>query len=422
MDSPPPIPQIETPARESALAPLSEPLFRNLWIAAVISYTGTWMQNTGAAWLMTSLTPSPFMISLVQAAMSLPVFLVVLPAGALADVVDRRKLLLITQLWMVVAAAALGLLTIFGMVTPWLLLALTFILGLGAVMNDPAWQAITPEVVSSRNFASGVALNSAGYNIARAVGPALGGLIIAAAGSGIAFLLNALSFFGVIFFLYRWRRPQIALPVQRISAALRDGFTHLRGSFTVRSVLVRTAVFSFFASAFLALLPLVARPFGAIGFGILLACFGLGAMLGAGVLPRLRHAHSPDAVIVVGTLLFALASFALGLGLVFWVLCVLCLIAGIGWLQIIACLNVSAQTMSPAWVRARAISMYILVLQGGMAAGSATWGAVASSSGLEVAFICAACGLVLGLAAIPRYRLAGINIPATPATEGRLNG
>ncbi|HTR68295.1 MAG TPA: MFS transporter, partial [Terriglobales bacterium] len=200
------IPPLHSPPG-SAWAPLREPLFRSLWIAAVISYTGTWMQNVGAGWLMTQLTTSPLMVSLVQAATTLPVFLVILPAGALADLVDRRRFLLITQGWMVLAAAALGILTGFHHITPWVLLMFTFVLGLGAVMNDPAWQAITPEIASPAQHAPAVALNSVGFNVARAVGPALGGLVIAAAGSSVAFLLNAASFFGVIFFLYRWKRP-----------------------------------------------------------------------------------------------------------------------------------------------------------------------------------------------------------------------
>src|SRR6266705_3607863 len=172
------------PRLASVWAPFREPLFRGLWIAAVISYTGTWMQNVATGWLMTSLTMSPLMVSLVQAATSLPVFLVALPAGALADMVDRRRLLVVTQTWMVVAAAALGVLTLVSAVTPWVLLLFTFLLGLGAVMNDPAWQAITPELVPSRQHASAVALNSAGFNVARAVGPAMGGLIVAAVGCG----------------------------------------------------------------------------------------------------------------------------------------------------------------------------------------------------------------------------------------------
>src|SRR5258706_4039716 len=202
---------------DAAWAPLQEPLFRSLWIAAVISYTGTWMQNVGAGWLMTQLSTSPLMVSLVQAAAAVSVFFVVLPAGALADMVDRRRLLLFTQSWMVAAAAALGMLTLLHAVTPWTLLLFTLVLGVGAVLNDPAWQAITPEVVSPELHASAVALNSAGFNVARAVGPALGGIVVAAAGSGWSFLLNATSFFGVIFFLCKWKwAPHEALPRQRI--------------------------------------------------------------------------------------------------------------------------------------------------------------------------------------------------------------
>ena len=226
----------------SALAPLREPLFRSLWIAAVISYTGTWMQNVGAGWLMTQLTMSPLMVSLVTAATTLPVFLVILPAGALADMVDRRQFLLITQSWMVIAAGGLGVLTLYHHVTPWVLLAFTFILGLGAVMNDPAWQAITPEVVRPENHAPAVALNSVGFNVARAVGPALGGLVIAAAGSGVAFLLNAASFFGVIFFLYHWKRSRIEQATTgRVRDALVAGLRYVQGAPQVRSILIGRA-------------------------------------------------------------------------------------------------------------------------------------------------------------------------------------
>ena len=203
---------VEVRRADAAWAPLREPLFRSLWIAAVISYTGTWMQNVGAGWLMTQLSTSPLMVSLVQAAAAVPVFFVVLPAGALADMVDRRRLLLFTQSWMVAAAAALGVLTLLHAVTPWSLLLFTLVLGVGAVLNDPAWQAITPEVISPGRHASAVALNSAGFNVARAVGPALGGMVVATAGSGWSFLLNAASFFGVILFLCRWRRAPCSRP------------------------------------------------------------------------------------------------------------------------------------------------------------------------------------------------------------------
>jgi MFS family permease len=391
----------------TAMAPLSEPMFCRLWIAAVISYVGTWMQNVGAGWYMASLTNSAVMVSLVQVAMSLPVFLVALPAGALADMVDRRKLLLVTQWWMVFAAASLGILAMFGALTPWSLLFFTFVLGLGAVMNDPAWQAITPEVVSHDRFPAAVALNSAGFNMARAVGPALGGFIISVARPGFVFLLNAASFLGVIFFLYRWKNaPHPApRPVIRIVESLAGGFLHLRESKPVQSVLVRTGLFSIFASALWALLPLVARPYGARAYGILVGCFGLGALSGAAVLPVFRERVPINKVFVIATVLYAASVIALGRAEGVLLLSLVLLCAGVGWITILTSLNVSAQTMAPAAVRARALSMYVLVLQGGMAAGSAVWGAMAQRTGLAVAFMVASAGLLAGLATMGHYRL-----------------
>ncbi len=406
----------------SAWAPLHEPLFRSLWIAALVSYTGQWVRNVASGWLMASLTLSPLMVSLVQSASVLPVFLVILPAGAVADMVDRRRLLLVTQLWMVVAAAALGFLTLFHMMTPWLLLAFTFLLGIGAVMNDPAWQAITPEVVSTENFAAGVALNSAGYNVARAVGPAIGGFIIAGAGTSAAFLISAASFFGVIFFLYRWkRRPHEApQPRERVLRAMRTGFEYVRHSSEVKAVLVRTAVFSFSASAMLAMLPLIAQPFGSVGYGALLGCFGAGALWGAMALPAIRQMSSVNAMVAMATVLYAAATFASGRVHEFVALCAVLFAGGVAWIAIVASLNVAAQCLSPAWLRARILSVYILVLQGGIAAGSAAWGAVGERRGIPAAMLFAAIGLVLGLAAVRRFPLHanGFIFSPTNAADG----
>lgn len=391
---------------DAAWAPLREPLFRSLWIAAVISYTGTWMQNVAAGWLMTQLSTSPLMISLVQAAAAVPVFLVVLPAGALADMVDRRRLLLFTQSWMVVAAAALGLLTLLNAVTPWTLLLFTLLLGVGAVLNDPAWQAITPEVVSADRHASAVALNSAGFNVARAVGPALGGMVVAAAGSGWSFLLNAASFFGVILFLRKWRRaPHEPLPTTRVRDAIMEGFRYVRSAPPVKSVLIRTAAFSVGASSLLALLPVICRPHGAQGYGFLLTCFGLGAMVGAAALPRLRLRYSVDGLVTAATLVFAGMTFAAGQVHVFQGLCLVLFTAGTAWIGILACFNVVAQTMCPSWMRARALSMYLLVLQGGMALGSAVWGELAARKGVPAALAWSALAMVLGLSCVWRHRL-----------------
>jgi len=412
----PSVRSVEQRRADSAWAPLGEPVFRSLWIAAVISYTGTWMQNVGAGWLMTQLTPSPLMVSLVQAASAIPVFLVVLPAGALADMVDRRRLLLFTQSWMVVAAAALGALTLFGVVTPWALLIFTFLMGVGAVMNDPAWQAITPEVISPQRHPSAVALNSAGFNVARAIGPALGGAVVAAAGSGWSFLLNAASFFGVILFLCRWKRePERKVTSQRLTHAIAEGFRYVQGAPQVKSVLIRTGAFSIGASSLLALLPVVCQPHGAQGYGFLLTCFGLGALGGAAVLPRLRLQYSVDGLVAGATILFAAMTFAAGQVHVFEWLCLVLFTAGAAWIGILACFNVVAQTMCPSWMRARALSMYLLVLQGGMAIGSALWGAVAARRGVPESLAWSALAMVVGLSTIRRHRLTGTELQVAPA-------
>jgi len=400
----------------SPWAPLGEPLFRSLWIASVISYTGTWMQNVGAGWLMTQMTVNPLMVGLVQAAGALPVFLVILPAGALADMVDRRRFLLLTQGWMVLASGTLGIMTLTSCVGPWVLLLFTFLLGLGAVMNDPAWQAITPELVPAQQHASAVALNSAGFNVARAVGPALGGLIVAAVGCGSTFLLNAFSFLGVIVFLYRWKRPiEIRPKTQRVWSAVGDGFAYVRESGLAKSVLLRTGTFSVAAVAMLALLPLIARPYGATGYGVLLGCFGLGALLGALALPRLREKLSVDGVVGAAIVIFAGMTFAAGRAETFTLLCVVMLVAGGAWIGILACLNVAAQTMCPAYVRARALSFYLLVLQGGMAVGATLWGALAKRIGVSDTLGAAAVVLALGVFALRGHRITASELDLTPA-------
>lgn len=397
---------LNSPAGGSALAPLREPLFRSLWMASVITYIGKWMQMVGAAWLMTQLTTSPFMVGLVQAAIMLPVFLVILPAGALADIVDRRRFLLGTQVWMVAAAGTLGVLTLLGYVTPWILVLFTFLLGLGAVINDPAWQAITPEVASPRNHAGAVALQSAAFNVARAVGPALGGFIIAVTNSGVAFLMNAVGFFGVILFLYRWRRPKPEpARTERVIESLRGGFRYVRSAPLVHCVLIRTAAFSVAASSVLALLPIIAHSYGASGYGLLLAMFGIGALAGAALLPRIRMSLSVDALVTAAIVIFAVATFATGRVHAFALLSIVLFVAGSAWILILACLNVAAQIMTPSWMRARAISMYLLVLQGGMALGSAGWGALATKFGVPATMLCSAAGLIAGLLTVRRYRL-----------------
>src|SRR5919109_1147626 len=294
----------------SPWSPLAEPIFRALWIATVVSNIGTWMEDVGESWLMVSLTSSPMLVALVETAGSLPIVLLALPAGALADVVDRRRLLLITQIWMLASAAVLGIFTLAGMVTPWLLLLLTFTLGLGTAMNGPAWQAMIPELVPRDELPAAITLVGVAINVSRALGPALGGLFVSAAGSGVVFLLNAVSFLGVMAVIYRCR-PALqrgGLPPEHIFGAMRAGLRYVRHAPELLAALVRTSVFILCASALWALLPLQARHalgLGSFGYGVLLGCIGTGAVAGAAFLPKVRSKVSNNLLVVAATLLFA---------------------------------------------------------------------------------------------------------------------
>ena len=398
-----------SPAPVSAWSPLRHRLFRWLWIATVASNVGTWLQNVGASWMMTSLTTSTTLVALVQAATSLPSFLLALPAGALADVLDRRRLLLVTQGWMTVAAAGLGVLTLAGWITPWWLLGFTFLLGLGAAANNPAWQAIIPELVPRPELPGAIALGSIGFNIARAAGPAIGGLIVATAGPGWTFILNAVSFLGVMAVLYAWRRPaeETVLPGERVLGAMRTGVRYVRHSPDVLAPIARGFAFIVCGSSLWALLPVVARglPHGAAGYGLLLAALGAGAVAGAMVLPRLKRYASVDFVVAAATLVFAAATLALALVREFPLLLAMMLLAGGAWLSLLSSLNVSVQTSVPSWVRARALSVYMLIFFGGLAAGSALWGALGQRLGIAPALCLSAAGQALGLLATRRLHL-----------------
>jgi MFS family permease len=258
------------------------------------------MQDTSAAWLMTSLSTSALMVSLVQSASSLPFFFLALPAGALADIVDRRRLLIFTQSWMLVAALALGVLTFAGLTSPWVLLCLTFFLYTGNSLNQPAWSALTPDLVPREEFQNAVTLNGIANNLARSIGPALAGVVLAVSGAGVSFTLNALSFLGVIVVLVRWKRPHHVslMPSERLFGAMRAGVRYVRHSQPVQAVLMRTLLFIVCASAFWALLPQIARRemmVGSVGYGTLLTAFGLGAISCAYSLPALKRKISVDA-------------------------------------------------------------------------------------------------------------------------------
>jgi MFS family permease len=385
-------------------------MFRAMWFASVASNIGTWMHTVGASWLMTTLATSPLPVALVQTATTLPVFLLGLPAGALADMVDRRRLLIFTQTWMLAVAALLGALTLAGVIGPWWLLGLTFALGLGSSMNGPAWAAAIPELVPREELAAAVALNSVGFNIARAVGPALGGMVMAASNAGVVFLLNAVSFLGVIVVLWRWRyvRPAVGELDAGLRDAMREGLQYVRSTTSYHAVLVRAGLFAFAGSALWAMLPVVASSDlarTAMGYGILLGCLGAGSVIGASILAPLRSRYSPDRLVAVGVVLFAAATLALALIHQFAVVAAAMLVGGVAWMTVMSTFNVCAQMAPPVWVRARALAFYLLVFQGSMALGSGSWGAIAGRLGVRASLMVAVATLVAGLAPAARLRL-----------------
>jgi len=381
------------------------------------------MEDVGEAWLMTSLSTSTLMVALVETAGSLPIVLLAVPSGAFADIIDRRRLLLITQAWMLIVAATLGLLTIAGVTTPWLLLILAFALGLGAAVNAPAWEAITPELVERKDLPAAVTLGAVAFNVARAVGPALGGLLVAAFGSGPVFLLNAVSFLGVIFVLYRWRRPvaQSNLPPEHVLGAMRAGVRYVRHTPALQAVLVRAAAFILCASALWALLPLVARRglgLSAAGYGVLLGCLGLGGVTGASFLPQVRQKISTDSLVVGATLVFAAVTIVLGYVHIAVLVGGSLFFGGIAWITLLSTFNVAAQTATAAWVRARVLGVYMLAFFGGFALGSAMWGWIAGRAGISLTLLISAVGLVVGLTTGIRFKLrCGENLDLTPSSH-----
>src|ERR1700728_3207103 len=290
--------------------PLRVATFRNLLIADVVSDIGTFMQNVGAAWLMVSLGAGPIYVALTQTAASLPYFLLALPAGSAGDIFDRRKLVLFTESWMMGVALLLSVLTIAGFMSPWLLLVLTFALSAGDAFETPTWRAILPELVPKDDLAAASALNGIEFNLARAVGPALAGLIIAAAGVATAFVANFVSFFGVILVVARWKRPirKPTTPPETLTGATVVAIRYVRHSPTILTVVVRTGIVMFFSSALFALLPTVARSVNetAIGYGILLGCFGAGAISGALIMQFARSRWSTEGVVSTGVVILGL--------------------------------------------------------------------------------------------------------------------
>jgi MFS family permease len=394
----------------SAWSPLYQPVFRALWTANVASLIGTWVHDVGAAWLMTTISPKPFMVAMVQTATTLPFCLLSLPAGAIADMMDRRRLLIVTQTWMLLAATILGLITVVGSVTPATLLFFTFALSLGAALNGPAWQAIIPEMVPRQELGAAVALGSVAFNIARALGPALGGFIVGVAGPGAAFLFNGLSFLGVIIVLMRWKRmsEESTLPGERLIGAIRTGIRYVRNAPEVMPVLIHTGVFTAFGTSLWAFLPIVARQtlrLPATGLGVLFGLFGAGGLIGIALLPHMRRRASTNRLVFFATVLYSLSLAVVGFGRFLPAVGMAMLTAGIAWLIILSVLVTAMQGVSPSWVRGRVLSVHMLVFFGAMAGGSALWGGVAQVVGVPVTLGINAVCLVLGAILVYRYEL-----------------
>lgn len=402
-------------------SPLTQPTFRMMWLAVLVGNIGTWIHDVAAAWVMAENTGSPFMVAAVQSATTLPVVLLAVIAGTLADIVDRRKYLIVAQLWMVLVAGTLALLAHLDMLGPWALIGLTFALGVGAAMAMPAQQATVPELVPRHMLSPAVALSSLSMNIARALGPAVGGLIVASAGIEWAFAINALSFLGIVVVLIIWRRTptKTALPPESFGVALRAGLRYATQASVLQSVLVKAASFFMFASALTALLPIVVNrdlEASAGTFGLLLGCIGIGAITGAVLLPKLRAHVGPDRLVLVATLVYAGCMLALALLRSIPALYVVSLVNGFAWITVLSSLQVAAQTSVPAWVRARALALYIVVFSGGMAIGSLGWGTLAQQTSSTTALIVAAVGTVMAAFFGLRFRLGdAANVNVTPS-------
>lgn len=394
----------------STWAPMRSPIFRALWIAQLVSNLGTWMQTVGAQWMLVGDPRAAVLVPLVQTATTLPVMLLALPSGVLADLVDRRGLLITTQAAMAAGVGLLAALTGVGLATPAVLLTLLFLIGCGQAVTAPAWQAIQPELVPREQIPAAATLGSISMNAARAIGPAIAGALVSLSGPTLVFALNAVSFVGIVAVLIMWRSPatEQQLPGERPLAALSAGGRFIRSAPIVRRILLRTVLFVAPGSALWGLLPVIAKDQlgqGSSGYGLMLGALGAGAVLGALVLHRLRAVLSQNRLLVAAALAFAAVTAVLAL--VHNVAAVLAalVVGGMAWLSTLATLNASMQLSLPGWVRARGLSVYQLVFMGGQAIGSLLWGLLAGAAGSDKALLVSAGLLVFCAASALRWPL-----------------
>jgi MFS family permease len=407
------------PARAGALAPLRYGTFRAIWVASLASNLGGLIQAVAAAWLMTTIAASAGMVALVQASTTLPIMLFSLVAGAVADSFDRRRVMLTAQFFMLAVSTALALTAWAGVITPWMLLGFTFLIGCGTALNNPSWQASVGDIVPRADLPAAVTLNSVGFNLTRSVGPAIGGTIIATAGVAAAFAANALSYLGLIAVLLRWRPPpkEAQLPREPLGRAMVAGIRYVAMSPGLGRILLRSFAFGLAAIALLALLPLVARNLvggGPLTYGVLLGAFGIGAIGGAVLNPGLRSLLSTEGVVRVAFAGFALSAVVAAWSPTAWLTGVGMLAGGASWVLALSLFNTTVQLSTPRWVVGRSLALYQTATFGGMAFGAWVWGLLADAQGLDTALYAAAGTLVAGGAI-------GLWLPLPPPIEQNLD-
>lgn len=403
-------------------APFRHKTFAVMWVATLVANIGSWMYAAACGWLMTNLSPAPLMVSLVQVAATLPMFVLAIPAGALVDIVDKRRFLIFGEVLITLSASAFAILVWLHLVTPWSLLIFAFLVATGEALTAPAWEAVVSLLVPKRDLPMAVAANSVSVNISRAVGPALGGALLGTIGVSTPFVLNAASNLGVIGALAWWPQPARArskLPPEHFASAIVTGIRHARYNRYLIATLIRAAGFFLFASAYWALLPLVVRlqiNGGATLYGMLLGGIGIGAVGTAPWLPRLKERLGADGLGVSGAIGSAIATALFGFAHSLPLALAASLIGGASWITSVSSLNVSAQIALPEWVRGRGLAVYISVMAGSLSLGSAAWGGVAARLGVAPALWAAAAGGALAIPLLRRWRLqAAKGVDLTPA-------
>jgi len=406
-------PQDPQPEKPTAWAPLRQPVFRMLWLVWVATNIAMWMNDVAAAWVMTTLTSSATLIAMVQTASSLPVFLLGLPSGALADLIDRRRYLMFTQLWLAANAAVLYLVSVAGGLTSKVLLLLVFTNGIGFAMRWPVFSALVPELVSRTHLPAALALNGVAVNLSRVVGPLVAGAIIASFGSPYVFALNFFMSLGSGFVLLRWKReakPPSVLPGERFLGAMRLGSQYVRESRRMKDALVVTASFFVHAAALIALMPLVARRVGSGGantYTLLLASLGVGAVVAATNLTRLRRRWNRDQLAGGGSVILAIMTAGVAFSPSAWLTAPAMFVAGAAWITVANSVTIAAQLALPDWVRARGMAIYQMSIMGGSALGAFIWGRIAEWSNVPTSLACAACSLLVTVVATRNRVLEG---------------